>query len=138
MKNCNLKMGIFNPLNCKKIHFSFEVVEDGEDVITKEYEYEGCTYTYQEKTILIKSLGGNISPGNKFIVSVINNDALKPLRKGELISVELSFHVIKDEEGNYQQEVRASDIYTLNDYYQLREADAAYKGKFMKKTEESA
>ena len=55
------------------------------------------------------------------------DDALKTLRKGELISANLKLRVVKDDDGNYQQRVMAEDIYTLNDYQQIREAETRYQ-----------
>lgn len=124
--------GILNPLNSKNAHFDYEVVEVGEEVKTVAYEEtDGSTCTYPENAILIKSLNGNGWSSNEFFAKVIMNDALKTLRKGEIISANLSFHVVKDSEGNYLQEVMAEDIYTLNDYYQIREAEAKHPRRFM-------
>lgn len=123
------KGGIQNPLNSKNAHFDYEVVEVGEEVKTVEYEDRGCTYTYPENTILIKSLSGSNWSSNEFFAKVMLDDALKTLRKGELISANLKFSVVKDDDGNYQQRVIAEDLFTLNDYQQIREAEARYQGQ---------
>jgi hypothetical protein len=132
-----LKAGIRNPLNSKNAHFDYEVEEVGEEVKTVEYEDRGCTYTYPENTILIKSLSGSHWSSNEFFAEVMFDDALKTLRKGELISANLNFSVVKDDDGNYQQKVIAENIFTLNDYFQLREAEAHYRGKLSKEEEDS-
>ena len=130
-KNKKIEGGMFNPLNLENAHFDYEVVDFGEEVKTVEYEEtDGSTCTYPENTILIKSLSGGRWSSNEFFAKVIMDDALKTLRKGELISANLKFSVVKDDEGNYQQKVMAEDIYTLNDYQQIREAEARHQGLF--------
>jgi hypothetical protein len=127
-KNFLFKGGVRNPLNLENAHFDYEVVDFGEEVKTVEYEEtDGSTCTYPENTILIKSLSGGRWSSNEFFAKVIMDDALKTLRKGELISANLKFRVVKDDDGNYQQRVMAEDIYTLNDYQQIREAETRYQ-----------
>ena len=115
--------GLFNPLNVHKAHFDYEVVESGK-VETVEYEDRGVIDSYPERPLLIKTTGGTDS----FYCTAFLNDALKELREGEIISAKLRFSVRKDQDGKYQQKVSIEDIYTLNDYYQIREAEAFYKG----------
>lgn len=124
-------------MNLRNASFAYEVVDDSENVRIVEYEDRGCTDTYPEKTIRIKSLGGGSWSCNEFLAIVICKDTLKTLRKGELISAKLSFRVSKDDDGNYVQKVYAEDIYTLNDYYQIREAEAKYEGESESKKEET-
>lgn len=131
------KVGIQNPFILKKAHFEYEVMEDSENVNLVEYEDRGCTYTYPEKTIHIKSLGGGVGTCNEFIAIVICDDALKTLNAGELITAKLTFRVVKDDEGNYTQKVYAKDIYTLNDYYQIREAEARHVSEITRKEQET-
>lgn len=133
----HFKVGVLNPLNRKNAHFDYEVVEDKGEVEMVEYEDRGSLYTYPRKRILIQTLGGNSYSSETFIVSVSGNDAYKLLREGEIISINLSFHASKDDDGNYVQRVTGDDIYTLNDYYQIREGEAHYKGKLSKDIEES-
>ena len=93
------KGGIHNPLILRNAKFDYEVVEDGE-VKTVEYEDCGEVYSYPEKTIVISSLSGGSDLGkNKFIVDLSTSDALKTLRKGEIISLKLSFSCNKDKDG---------------------------------------
>ena len=117
------KGGLFNPLNLHKAHFDYEVIET-EEVKTVEYEDRGVMDSYPERPILIKTTGG----GDCFYCTAFLDDALKELREGEIISANLRFSTRKDQNGKYQQHVSIEDIYTLNDYYQIREAEAFYKG----------
>lgn len=123
----NFEGGIFNPLNCRKAHFDYEVVESGE-VETVEYDDRGTLDSYPQRTFLIKSTGGGDRSNDFFYCTAILDDALKVLRKGEIISANLKFSVKKDDGGNYHQHVSIEHIYTLNDYYQIREAEAFYEG----------
>lgn len=135
MKKNSIKCGLFSPINCEEFHFDYEVLEDSGVVKNYEYEDEGRICTYPEKTIVIKSLGGNILPDNRFVVNVQLADAMKPLREGEIISATLSFSIVKDEDGKYHQRVDAKDIYTLDDYYQMCEENAPAEVVSMLKTE---
>lgn len=128
--------GISNPLKSGKVHFNYEVVESGE-VENEEYEENGEVYTYPRKKHLIKALGGRWS-NDYFYCTSSFKDALKELREGEIISANLHFSVVKDHDGNYQQRVSITDIYTLNDYYQIREAEAVYQNRFTKDMQETA
>lgn len=131
------KIGIRNPFNGRNAHFEYEVVEASENVKMVKYEDRGCTCTYPEKTIRIKSLGGGFGTCNEFIAIVICNDAMKTLKTGELITAKLTFRVVKDDDGNYAQRVYAEDIYTLNDYYQIREAEARHVSEITRKEQET-
>lgn len=127
MKN-KFKGGIFNPLNCQKACFQYEVEETGE---VKNVEYpdgEGGTYTQQERDVLLK-LAGRFIVRERILCTLCGDDALKPLREGELITAKLQFGVKMDNNGKYEQYVIAEDVFTLNDYYQIREADAHWNGQ---------
>ena len=115
--------GIHNPIALSKAHFDYELIEDMGNVKNFEYEEYGQTYSYPEKQIVIKSLnGGSSFCEERFLVTLSCNDVYKPLREGEIISIKLRFSVRKDENGNYVQTVSGDNLYTLNDYYQIREA----------------
>ncbi len=131
--------GIHNPIALSKAHFDYELIEDMGNVKNFEYEEYGQTYSYPEKQIVIKSLnGGSSFCEERFLVTLSCNDVYKPLREGEIISIKLRFSVRKDENGNYVQTVSGDNLYTLNDYYQIREAEAEYKGKQSSKRENPA
>ena len=121
------KGGIFNPLHSNKAHFDYEVVESGEVKIV-EYEDRGVVDSYPKRPLLIKTTGGGDWSNDFFYGTAIMNDALKELRIGEIISANLHFSTKKDQNGKYQQYVSIEDIYTLNDYYEIREAEAFHKG----------
>lgn len=121
------KGGIFNPLHSNKAHFDYEVVEYGEVEIV-EYEDRGVVDSYPQRPLLIKTTGGGDWSNDFFYGIAIMDDALKELREGEIISANLSFSVEKNQDGKYQQKVTIRDIFTLNDYFQIREAEAFYKG----------
>ena len=125
-----------NPFNSEKAHFGYEVVESGE-VEKVKYEEDGEVYTYPRKKHLIKALGGRWS-NDYFYCTSSFKDALKELREGEIISANLHFSVVKDHDGNYQQRVSITDIYTLNDYYQIREAEAVYQSRLKRDEQETA
>ena len=131
--------GLHNPIVSSKAHFDYELVEDMGNVKNVEYEEYGKTYSYPEKQIVIKSLnGGSSYSDERFLVTLSCNDVYKPLREGEIISIKLRFSVQKDENGNYVQKVSGDNLYTLNDYYQIREAEAEYKGRLSSKRENPA
>ena len=127
--------GISNPLKSGKLHFKYEVVESGE-VENEEYEENGEVYTYPKRNHLIKALGGRID--EHFYCTACFNDALKELREGELIPANLHFYVVKNQDGSYQQNVSIEDIFTLNDYYQIREAEAVYQSRLKRNEQETA
>ena len=119
--------GILNPLNSRKAHFDYEVVEQG-DVKVVEYDDRGTVDSYPECSVLIKSLSGGKWSSDYYYCTMILNDALKKLRPGEIISADLKFQVRKDERGEYKQCVTAENVYTLHDFVQIREAEAFYEG----------
>jgi len=129
------KGGISNPLNLKAAEFKYEVEEELSDVIDVEYEEYGEKKSYPEKKLLISTLNGGSYLRNEFVVTVILYDALKHYRKGEMISADLRFRAGKDNDGNYRQHVYAENIYTLNDYRQICEAESFYNGSVSKKDE---
>lgn len=131
-----IKGGIYNPLNLKGAHFDYEVIEQG-DVENVEYEDRGVIDSSPQRYILIKKLGGDLSSEMFYCITCLY-DALIELRKGEIISANLKFSVCKNQDGKYEQKVSAEDIYTLNDYYQIREAEALYQGSLMKDKKETA
>ena len=128
--------GISSPLNSGNAHFDYEVVESGV-LENEEYEEHGEVYTYPIRNYLIKALGGSIR-NDLFYCKASFNDALKELRKGELISGNLHFSAGKNQYGNYQQNVSIEDIFTLNDYYQIREAEAVYQSRLKRNEQETA
>ena len=115
-----LKKGVRNPLDFKKANFKYEVLEPGV-VTSEEYEEAGRVKTYPVQPMLIKEIGGKYSMCNKFYCTAILGDAMRYLRKGDIISANLRFDVRKDQRGGYQQTVSISEICTLNDYCQLQE-----------------
>ena len=127
--------GIRNPLACTDSHakFDFEVL----DLDEVEYftESDGSdSYKVPMRKMLLGSLsGGNEWTQQKFLCIASRRDATKPLWKGALISVKFTFKVVENAEGCYEQRIYASNIYTLSDYRQIREAEARYQGRFDKK-----
>ncbi|MBR4387577.1 MAG: hypothetical protein IKT00_00120 [Prevotella sp.] len=129
--------GIHNPLISRNAEFKFEVVEDKDDVKNVEYKENGKLYTYPEKQILIRALSGGGYVKKEFIVTLLLEDALTNLRVGEIISLDLHFSVSKDEYGNYIQKVTGDNLFTLHDYYQIREAESFHKGEMSKENKYS-
>lgn len=119
------KRGVRSPLDFKKANFKYEVLEPGV-VTSEEYEEAGRVKTYPVQTMLIKEIGGRFSQSNKYFCTAILGDAMRYLRKGDIISANLQFDVKKDQQGVYQQTVSISDICTLNDYCQLQEETVPY------------
>ena len=107
------------PFSARNLAFEYEVVEQGE-YRTVTYEDRGQTCTYDECTLILRSLGCSIA--QEFICTLCGKDAFKVLRPGEIISAELSFHTRKNERGEYEQYVCASELFTLEEYYKLRDA----------------
>lgn len=136
--NKKFKRGILNPLITKNAHFDYEVIEDNDDVKLNEYEDNGRLCTYPEKQIVIRSLNGgsDLSFGNEFVLTVYGNDAYKHLRVGELISINLKFRITKQDDGSYVQYVTGDELFTINDYHQIRESEAEYQGETSKSKEE--
>lgn len=130
--------GLSNPLNVGGARFDYEVVELSK-VTSSEFDDRGTTCTQYERSLVLRTLngGGWYCCGDQFFCTAYFNDALKALRVGELISAKLSFKVTKDDNGNYVQEVTASEIFTLNDYYQIREDEAHYRGSQTAKKSET-
>lgn len=131
------KGGISNPFVLGKAHFDYEVVEDKNEVRTVTYEDYDGTHSYPEKDVLIQALSGGGYLGNEFLVTLTFDDALKVLRTREIISLDLKFSVRKDENGNSVQKVYGDNLYTLNEYFQVREAESFYQGSISKKKEDS-
>ncbi len=135
--NIKVKTGIMNPFNLSKAHFDYEVIEDKNEVRTVTYEDYDGTNSYPEKDILIQALSGGGYRGNEFLVTLALDDALKVLRRKEIISLDLKFSVRKDENGKPVQKVYGDHLYTLNEYFQVREAESFYQGSISKKKEDS-
>lgn len=129
--------GILNPFVLEKAHFDYEVVEDKNEVRTVSYEDYDGTHSYPEKDVLIRSLSGGGFFDNQWLVSLIHDDALKVLRPGEIISLNLSYYVNKDEKGNFVQKVKGDNLYTMNDYFQVRDAESFYHGSKSNKKKNS-
>ena len=122
----NNRIGIHNPFVSNNAHFDYEVVEDMGEIRTTEYVDEGRLCKWFEKDILIKTLSGN-GPyffGNELLVTLSNEDVNKPLEKGDLISIKLKFSVHKDQDGNYVQIISGENLFTLEDYRLVCEAEA--------------
>ena len=131
----NFKGGIHNPLACTNSHakFQFEVLDLDEVKYFTESD-GGDSYKVPERKMLLGSLsGGNQWAQQKYLCIASLRDATKPLRVGELISAKLKFEVVDDADGCYEQRIYASNIYTLSDYREIREAEARYQGKLDKK-----
>lgn len=126
MEKLNFEGGILNPLNSNNFHFDYEVVE--QSAITHvEYEDEDGPYVQPECMVILKSLSSNLFC-DTYCCTLSGEDAFKPLRPGELVTAILKFNVKKNDNGSYKQIISASDVYTLNDYQEMREAEALYKG----------
>ena len=122
--------GIFNPLagTSKNAQFKYEVLVLSEVKNVTYFDGEKDVEE-PERQILIGTLtGGSKWSQEKFLCTVAGNDALKPLRQGDIISATLNFDVREKENDIYEQSISASDIYTLNDYFLIREAEARYQG----------
>lgn len=129
------KGSLLNTLATKDANFGYEVVSGDGKLETIEYDDRGKMGSYLQKTIHIKALG-DLSY-DEFIVSVMNDDAMKELRPGELIYIKLNFSVNKKEDGTYEQYVTGSGIVTLNEYYEKRKAYAWYMGQLAIKSEQT-
>ena len=125
------KGGLFNPLGTKNAHFDYEVL-DSKEVVNVEYQSDGDTYVIPECKVLLRSLSGWTMFSDKFICTLSGDDALKYLRQGEIISADLCFGVKNDESGGYVQDVKAENVITVNDFFQIREAQAIYESSFTK------
>ena len=122
--------GIFNPLagTSKNAQFKYEVLVLSEVKNVTYFDGEKDVEE-PERQILIGTLtGGSKWSQEKFLCTVAGNDALKPLRQGDIISATLNFDVREKENDIYEQSISASDIFTLNDYFLIREAEARYQG----------
>lgn len=128
MKQFNYFTGIRNPFASHKASFNYEVVKDF-GVVNIEYEdTDGSLRTYPEKRILIKSLNGDSSLiKEELLVTVSLNDALKEYRAGDLITIDLKFHVSEDYDGELHQHVTGDNVFTLHDYQQICKAELAKK-----------
>ena len=135
--NIKVKTGIMNPFNLSKAHFDYEVIEDKNEVRTVTYEDYDGTNSYPEKDITIQNLSGGGYFGSQWVVTLHSEDALKELRQGEIISIELRYSLNKDEQGNPVQKVYGDKLYTLNDYFQVREAESFHHGSISKEKEDS-
>lgn len=128
-------------MKCKELlsehfHFNYEVLNANNQVDFIEYDDRGETRCYPQKTFSIKSLEhGKFSNPDQILVTVTHGDAEKELRDGELISLDLRFSLIKDENGNFVQHITGSNLYTLNDYYDSIQMEAFNKGKMEDKDE---
>lgn len=124
------KGGIRNPLvgTRKNAQFKYEVL-DLSEVKNVTYFDGDKDIEEPERQILIGTLTGGLAwSQEKFLCTIAGNDALKPLREGEIISAILHFNVRENEDDIYEQSISATDIYTLNDYFLIREAEARHQG----------
>lgn len=121
--------GILNPLAGHGAKFNYEVL-DLSEVKNVTYFDGDKNVEEPERQILIGALtGGSKWSQEKFLCTVAGNDALKPLRQGDIISATLNFDVRENKNDIYEQSISASDIYTLNDYFLIREAEARHQGR---------
>ena len=130
MRKVNIKGGIFNPLasTSKNAQFKYEVL-DLSDVKNVCYFDGEKDVEEPERQILIGALtGGSKWCQEKFLCTISGKEALKPFREGDIISANLNFDVRVNKDDIYEQSISASDIYTLNDYFLIREAEARYQG----------
>lgn len=116
-----------NPLNFRELNFKYEVVKVG-NLTHVEYtdEYNHLS-TYPERQVVLKPLGRFLAK-DIYECTVWGKDSLKELRVGELISADLQFATKEDGNGIDVQYIIPGSIFTLNDYYQCREAEALYQG----------
>lgn len=121
------KIGILNPFNNRPAHFEYEVVNMGELTYSEYDDGQGGHYVQPERQIVLRTLSGWDIFGNKFVCKTCCEDALKILRQGEIVSVDLKFRV-KEKDGLYEQIVIAENIYTLHDYLRIREDEAFHQG----------
>lgn len=121
------KVGLLNPFNNQAAHFEYEVVNMGELTYSEYDDGEGGHYVQPERQIVLRTLSGWDIFGNKFVCKTCSEDALKNLRQGEIVSVDLKFRV-KEKDGLYEQIVIAGNIYTLHDYLRIREDEAFHQG----------
>ena len=125
------KGGILNPLagTSNNAQFKYEVLDLSE--VKKVTCFDGEKDIEEDRRqILIGTLTGGVEwSQERFLCTVAGNDALKPLRQGDVISATLNYDVGENKDGFYEQRISASDIYTLNDYFQIREAEARYQGE---------
>ena len=132
MRKVNIKGGILNPLasTSKNAQFKYEVLDlsDVKNVCYFDGE-EGGVEESRRKILIGTLTGGSDWSQEKFLCIVSGNDALKHLRQGDIISATLKFNVRENEDGVYEQSISATDIYTLNDYSLIREAEARYHGE---------
>ncbi len=120
--------GILNPLVGHSAKFNYEVL-DLSEVKNVTYFDGDKDVEEPERQILIGTLtGGSKWSQEKFLCTVAGNDALKPLRQGDIISATLNFDVRENKNDIYEQSISASDIYTLNDYFLIKEAEARHQG----------
>lgn len=120
--------GIQNPLVGHGAKFNYEVLDLSE--VKNVTYFDGAeNREVPERQILIGTLtGGSKWSQEKFLCTITCKDAQKLLRQGDVISANLKFDVRENENGIYEQSISASDIYTLNDYSLIREAEARHQG----------
>lgn len=120
--------GILNPLAGHGAKFNYEVL-DLSAVKNVKY-FDGVeNQEVPERQILIGALtGGSKWSQEKFLCTITGKEALKTPREGDIISATLKFDVKNNENDIYEQSILASDIYTLEDYSLIREAEAYYQG----------
>lgn len=124
----NFKGGIRNPLAGHSAKFNYEVLDLSEVKNVTFSDGEENLEDPQRQLLLGALTGGSKWSQEKFLCTITGNDALKPLRQGDIISAKLKFDVRENENDVYEQIITATNIYTLSDYYQIREAEAFYKG----------
>ena len=119
MKRNNLfKGGIKKPLVLKNTHFDFEVVEVGE-LEKVEYKSSTASFARQKLPVLLQSLGGPFWACDQFYCTFTDDDAVKQIRPGDIISADLHFFVNDCGDGTFQQSIYAHNVLTVNDFYQM-------------------
>jgi len=122
--------GIRNPLagTSKNAQFKYEVLDLSE--IKNVTCFDGQEdIEVPERQILIGTLTGGNDWCQKFLCTVTGKDAQKPLREGDIISANLKFNVRVNKDDVYEQSITASELFTLNDYFLIREAEAEHQGE---------
>ncbi len=113
----------------QRANFAYEVVSQIGETSKMTWEENGIQYSSLKSDYIFKSLGDCESLCDKFLCSLYDEDAEKSLRPGEMISAKLKFDVRINNDGIYEQSITASDVLTLNDYHNIREAMAAQESE---------
>ena len=119
-----LKVGILNPFACKAARFEYEVVKvfGVNNIMYK--ETDGTLSTYPERVIVLRSLNGESRlTREEWLVKISMDDALRPLRHGDVVSVDLTSSIECDRKGRLHQIVTGKNVCSLHDYQQICKAE---------------